>query len=212
MRLKNTLLAFAASFTLAVASNAGTNICPNNNFAWGENIGWTNWGDANAGADGVRVYPNFMTGFVWGENVGWINMGNCNGPYANTDNTDFGVNINPDGTLDGFAWGENIGWINFSTEATSPGQGAHYDVSTGLFSGYAWGENVGWINLGDINHRPAARVSDANGDGFTDVNDISYVLFRLGNSGCPEGDTNGDDVVDVNDISFVLFRLGQNCP
>jgi YD repeat-containing protein len=52
---------------------------------------------------------------------------------------------------------------------------------------------------------------DANGDLVVDVNDISYVLFRLGNAGVPgavDGDVNGDGIVDVNDISFVLFRLG----
>jgi hypothetical protein len=52
---------------------------------------------------------------------------------------------------------------------------------------------------------------DANGDNTVDVNDISYVLFRLGNVGVPgtvDGDANGDGVVDVNDISYVLFRLG----
>ena len=52
---------------------------------------------------------------------------------------------------------------------------------------------------------------DANGDGTVDVNDISFVLFRLGGTGTPgsvEGDANQDGSVDVNDISFVLFRLG----
>ncbi len=79
---------------------------------------------------------------------------------------------------------------------------------------HAWGENIGWINLDDTNNRPAAIVSDANADGTTDVNDISYVLFRLGNTGAPgfvDGDANGDGVVDVNDISYVLFRLGNPC-
>ena len=52
---------------------------------------------------------------------------------------------------------------------------------------------------------------DANGDNTVDVNDISYVLFRLGNSGFPgsvDGDVNTTGTVDVNDISYVLFRLG----
>lgn len=54
---------------------------------------------------------------------------------------------------------------------------------------------------------------DANQDGVVDVNDISFVLFRLGAApsevcGCVEGDANGDEIVDVNDISYVLFRLG----
>ncbi len=55
---------------------------------------------------------------------------------------------------------------------------------------------------------------DANADNSVDVNDISYVLFRLGETGDPltlEGDTNADGVVDVNDISAVLFHFGP-CP
>jgi hypothetical protein len=57
--------------------------------------------------------------------------------------------------------------------------------------------------------------ADVNMDGIVDVNDISYVLFRLGMSGTPsqvDGDANYDGVVDVNDISYVLFRLGNTCP
>jgi hypothetical protein len=56
---------------------------------------------------------------------------------------------------------------------------------------------------------------DADGGGMVDVNDLSYVLFRLGNTGTPgevDGDANGDGVVDVNDISYVVFRLGNVCP
>ncbi len=52
---------------------------------------------------------------------------------------------------------------------------------------------------------------DSNLDGTVDVNDISHVLFRLGDvitTCCAGGDVNGDVLVDVNDISFVLFRLG----
>ena len=56
---------------------------------------------------------------------------------------------------------------------------------------------------------------DVNADNVVDVNDLSYVLFRLGNSGAPgtvDGDANDDGVVDVNDISYVLFRLGTCAP
>lgn len=51
---------------------------------------------------------------------------------------------------------------------------------------------------------------DANSDGVVDVNDISFILFRLGDSGAPgiDGDANNDGIVDVNDISYALFRLG----
>ena len=55
---------------------------------------------------------------------------------------------------------------------------------------------------------------DANADSSVDVNDISYVLFRLGDTGTPgsvAGDANADGTVDVNDISYVLFRLGAPC-
>ncbi len=56
----------------------------------------------------------------------------------------------------------------------------------------------------------ASCDGDANGDLVIDVNDISFVLFRLGqnNGVCGDGDANGDGVNDVNDISYVLFRLG----
>lgn len=56
---------------------------------------------------------------------------------------------------------------------------------------------------------------DADGDGTVTVNDVSYVIFRFGNSGAPgggvDGDANGDGIVDVNDVSFVIFRFGP-CP
>ncbi len=52
---------------------------------------------------------------------------------------------------------------------------------------------------------------DANSDELIDVNDISYVLFRLAGDPCDGGDANFDGAVDVNDISYVLFRLGNSC-
>ncbi len=58
---------------------------------------------------------------------------------------------------------------------------------------------------------PTPCDGDANGDRVIDVNDISYILFRLGTPG-PDGDVNGDGTVDVNDLSYVLFRLGNPCP
>ena len=62
---------------------------------------------------------------------------------------------------------------------------------------------------------PPVCDGDANSDSAIDVNDISYVLFRLGGIGLPgstDGDANSDGVVDVNDISYVLFRIGDTCP
>src|SRR5215470_205435 len=89
--------------TLLAVSNIDSSVP--NKFAWCENVGWTNWRDANGAADGVNVGGNVMAGYIWGENIGWINVGDgtpgslCSGNpcYANVNGTDFGVNINPDG-------------------------------------------------------------------------------------------------------------------
>ncbi len=69
------------------------------------------------------------------------------------------------------------------------------------------------IDLGAFTVAPGCD-GDANGDLVVDVNDISFVLFRLGqnNGPCGDGDANGDGVNDVNDISYVLFRLGTCNP
>lgn len=68
----------------------------------------------------------------------------------------------------------------------------------------------GHIVSGSIVPESSLCDGDANADGVIDVNDISFVLFRLGEDP-PVGDANGDGVVDVNDISHVLFRLGNPC-
>src|SRR5262245_30498192 len=64
-------------------------------FAWSENLGWTNWRDANSAAQGVNVGGFVMSGFIWSENVGWINFGDgtpLSPPYyGNTNGMDFGV-------------------------------------------------------------------------------------------------------------------------
>ena len=52
-------LAFAAGSTFAES-----NIDPGHKFAWGENIGWTNWRDANGGADGVRILDTYLSGRI----------------------------------------------------------------------------------------------------------------------------------------------------
>ena len=61
--------------TVATASlGQSSNIAADDKFAWGENIGFTNWADANGRADGVRLERSHLRGFVWGENVGWSNL------------------------------------------------------------------------------------------------------------------------------------------
>lgn len=54
---------------------------------------------------------------------------------------------------------------------------------------------------------------DADASGTVDVNDVSFVIFRLGDTGnCTDGDVDGSGIVNVNDISFVIFRLGTCDP
>ena len=209
------------AFILAAAcvASAQSNIDPTNKFGWTENCGWTNWRDANAGAQGVVVGPTFLRGFIWGENVGWINTGNGAGPYLNSNNTNFGVNILGSGFLSGFAWGENIGWINFGTQPSIGAQGARYDSVARRFRGYAWGENIGWVNLDDATRyvalAPACCPGDADSSGVVNFTDITFVLANLGasygggNTGPGDADCSG--TVNFTDITIVLANLGAAC-
>ena len=217
------LLALTA---IAVAQSNIDNSVPNKH-AWGENIGWTNWHDADGGLDGVFVGPFVMSGYIWGENVGWINVGSGapTAPpfYANVDGTDFGVNIDADGDLHGWGWGENIGWINFDGgAAAAPPQPARIecgDVNGGVsarLTGYAWGENVGWINLDEIDPTKFIALDlastplncDVNQDGFRDGLDVQpFVTILLMGGGSWQNLCSGDveavldGVIDLDDVT-----------
>ena len=151
------ILAASIALGLTAAANAQSNVDFAHRFAFGENIGFTNWRNANFGTQGVRLHPGFLSGFAFGENVGFINLGDAtptNGAaYSNASGLDFGVNRDQTtGLLSGFAYGENIGWVNFSGGAlASPPRPARYDAIATRLRGFAWGENVGWINLDDAN-------------------------------------------------------------
>jgi len=94
---------------------AETNIDSVYKYAWGEDIGWINFGTKNGG---IIVKNDKITGYAWSQNYGWINLSPKNG----------GVSNDGKGNLSGYAWGENLGWINF--------EGVKID-SDGYFSGYA---------------------------------------------------------------------------
>ncbi len=216
---------------------AQSNIDPAHKFAWGENIGWTNWHDAGdpAGTLGVRVEATFLSGFIWAENVGWINLGDgtpANGvAYANVNGTDFGVNRDPDSDeLYGLGWGENVGWLNFDggAQATPPNP-ARLDPADCTLAGYVWGENIGWINLDDANAYvglepsvcAAGLLGDLNCDGEVGFGDINPFVLFLSNfaawqaayPGCPptNGDINGDGTYpSFGDINpFVALLTGS---
>lgn len=115
-------------------------IDPADKFAWSEIMGWLNF---NASHSGVQVYNDHLEGFAWAENAGWIKMGVYTDggvhTYANSSNSNWGINKDGAGNLSGYAWSETAGWINFS--------GVSIDPATGAFGGYAWGENIGFIHL-----------------------------------------------------------------
>ncbi|MCC6676610.1 MAG: EF-hand domain-containing protein [Phycisphaerales bacterium] len=202
------------------AALAQSDIDPVLKYAWQENVGWTNWRDAAAGAQGVFVGSGqFLSGFVWGENIGWINCGDgtpgggsfyTQAPVAGV--LDFGVNIAGDGAMSGYAWAENVGWINFGVFATLPAaQRARYDFTARRFRGYAWGENIGWLNLDDAAHYVAQRcLADLNGDGLVDFSDYLEFL-NLYDAGDPAVDFNGDGLVDFSDYLEFLNYYDAGC-
>ncbi|MFA5936877.1 MAG: carboxypeptidase-like regulatory domain-containing protein [Candidatus Paceibacterota bacterium] len=145
------------SVSFALASNNDGVIDSTYKYAWGENIGWINFGTSNGN---VHVTDAGLSGYALGENIGWINLDN--------------VLNNGEGTLSGYAWGENIGWIKFN-----PTNGGVFISSSGEFSGSALSENVGWIIFGGdykvktdwrpISVRPACNNTlDDDNDGTID--------------------------------------------
>jgi hypothetical protein len=129
---------------------AQTTIDPTNKYAWGANIGFTNWRPSDV--DGVAIGDNFCSAYIYAANVGWINMGSgspANGiQYSNTSAADFGVNCmagaSGEKNLRGFAYGANIGWVNFE-DIGNP----RVILSTGQLRGFVYSANCGWINLDD---------------------------------------------------------------
>ncbi len=216
---------------LASSARAQSNIDATHKQAWGENIGWTNWRDADSTAQGVVVNSTFMGGYIWGENIGWINVGDGSPAdgvnYANTDGTDFGVNIETDGDLHGYAWGENIGWINVDGGAMAnpphPARIECADPPTNPLSrltGYVWGENVGWINLDDTDHYVSADAAttpigcDVNHDLAVNGRDIQLFVDYLLHGGADWRDACSGDVedppdgtIDIDDITLFIDCL-----
>ena len=130
------------------------NIDSTSKYAWGENIGWLNWGTTEGDVD---VGTTTFDGYAWGENIGWVSLSCTNTSSCAT--VDYGLQFTSrtaaDDIVTGYAWGENVGWISFSCTNTSSCATANYSVTvngtSGVFAGYAWGENVGWISFSCAN-------------------------------------------------------------
>lgn len=153
MQLGVIFMIYFGLFNLQPASADEGNIDTTFKYAWSENSGWGNFRPTNGG---VTVRPTYLSGYAWLENIGWIKLGSGTGPYANTTNTNWGVNHNSStGALSGYAWSENVGWINFNPTSSQ----VTIDTSTLKFDGYAWAENVGWIHF--QNASPEYYVKEA---------------------------------------------------
>lgn len=222
------LIAIAAPLALIGIVAAQSNIDPATSgdpddgikWAWGENVGWTNWLYDEPGAKGVEVALKSLSGNIWAENLGWINVGN--GPasgcqYANVDGTDFGVNMTSDGDLSGFAWSENAGWINFDTSSLGTDL-ARLDRAAYRFRGYAWAENAGWVNMDDATSPkfPAIQAcicGDLDRNGIVNLFDFSTFSRCFGQ--CKPGTCTADELfcsdLDqdglINNTDFATFSL-----
>ena len=113
----------------ALASTTEGSIDSTYRYAWGENVGFVDFGSTNGN---VVITDTVVTGYAYGENIGFINL--------------TGITNDNEGNLSGHAWGENVGWVDFSN--TSIG-------IDGVFSGYVYGENIGFITFGTTTNKVA---------------------------------------------------------
>ncbi|MFA6609092.1 MAG: hypothetical protein WCT07_04280, partial [Candidatus Paceibacterota bacterium] len=119
---KNFLLVAMLIFSMPLfvsASNTNGVIDSTGKYAWGENIGWINFGASDSN---VQITDSAITGYAWSANYGWINLNPLTGGILNDGA----------GNLSGYAWGENLGWIDFADVSIN---------SSGEFMGYAVIEN-----------------------------------------------------------------------
>jgi hypothetical protein len=86
--------------SIFASATVGT-IDPTYKYAWGENIGWINFGCQDCG---VQVTDTVLTGSAWNNQYGWITL----------NASQSGVKNNGEGVLSGMAWAPNLGWIDFT--------------------------------------------------------------------------------------------------
>src|SRR3989344_118789 len=135
--------------------------------AWGENIGWINFGVSGGN---VHVTDSALTGYAWSDNYGWVNL----------NATTSGVINNSEGTLSGYAWGENTGWIDFNGVTIN---------SSGEFAGYASGTIVGRVSFN------CSNTNSCSSSDFKVKTDWRTLSVR--NSACGDGiDNDSDGLID----------------
>jgi hypothetical protein len=118
------------SVSTVFASETNGTIDTTSKYAWGENIGWLNFGCDNCN---VLITDSGISGYAWNRQFGWVNLNPDNGGVLNTGA----------GVLSGHAWSSNLGWINFTGVTIN---------SSGEFLGYATLEsNNSQINFNCVN-------------------------------------------------------------
>jgi hypothetical protein len=151
-------------FSVAFASETNGTIDASYKYAWGENIGWINFGCDECN---VEITDEEITGHAWSTQFGWINL----------NPTNSGVKNDGEGILSGYAWGSNIGWVDFA--------GVTID-SNGEFLGYATVDSDGsQINF---NCTQGASCSQADFKVKTDWRKLSE-RSQGGSSGSTPRDT-----------------------
>jgi hypothetical protein len=216
-----TILTLLTAAVLTIATRAAATIDASNRYAWGANLGWTNWRDASAGVDGAVVGEYVCSGYVWSANVGWIHLGNgapADGiRYSNSSGTDFGVNLQehfvsggvPRARLRGMAYGANIGWISFE-----PTGNPQLSLSTGRLSGYAWSANCGWINLGDATFAVQTNTivpgTDTDGDAIADAFEFQFTNPDTLTLFTATSDFDGDGASDLDEYASGTDPLDPN--
>lgn len=71
------------------------------------------------------------------------------------------------------------------------------------------GGTRGYVEI-EVAGEASACAGDADGNGSVDLDDVTYVVLRLGTSPgvCGVGDVDGSGSVDIDDLTFVVLRLG----
>jgi len=115
-------------------------------YAWGENVGWINFGTTEGN---VHITSSGLNGYAWDSVYGWINLAPTGSGVVNDGN----------GNLSGFAWSAGTGFIDFT--------GVIID-SSGKFSGQAFGATYGRLNFScstcniTTDWRPASTIVSNN--------------------------------------------------
>lgn len=171
---------FIFSFNFAKASTTDGSVsylASPGAFAWGENIGWINfgWATSTAATGYFRIQDSGVTGYAWSPNVGWINFGPIG---ANP-----GVTISAAGVLSGYAWNSIVGYINFT--------GVTID-STGNFTGIATGVTSGRVVMNCASVTPSAcNVSNQNYKVVTDYIPVNSRVVTPTPTPAPSGGGGG---------------------